>query len=234
MRRGRPCKQTRLWAAPIATMAAILALTGCMSLKGTFFGPDEDLVFKGTRDILDCYRQDCRRYGKLALLLDLPLSAVMDALLLPYTMHESNRRQTDNSRPVLVEIPETFEGWVVVQYEDLSCDPLSVTDSFRVLKVPRAGRVCTSSALPADYVKYKFEGVSDDGQTRHVYLDETDDGMMFRPKPGPFKILGRYRAKIAPKTIFPRDRFFVGTQEEYVKQINKTPTLRDKIQAETK
>jgi hypothetical protein len=68
-------------------------------------------------------------------------------------------------RPVLIEVPAGYRGWVIVRVEDDHCPPLATRGLFRVVSVPSSGRVCTSSPELLKHPTYvRFECIYPDGK----------------------------------------------------------------------
>jgi hypothetical protein len=70
-------------------------------------------------------------------------------------------------RPVLIELPAGYKGWVIVRVEDAECSALAARGVFRVVSVPNSGRVCTSSPrllMPKRLTYVRFEYVYPDGK----------------------------------------------------------------------
>ena len=68
-------------------------------------------------------------------------------------------------RPVLIEIPAGYKGWVIVRVDDAHCPQLATRGWFRVVSVPSSARVCTSSPELLDRPTYiRFEYVYPDGK----------------------------------------------------------------------
>src|SRR5438445_5309840 len=52
-------------------------------------------------------------------------------------------------RPIFYKFPSDYRGWVVVEYANPSCPPLtSIRGINQVVEVPPSGRLCTSSPKP--------------------------------------------------------------------------------------
>ena len=71
------------------------------------------------------------------------------------------------NQEVVYEFLPHFKGWVLIQYEDPTCDALpSGTGSIHV-PIPESGCACTSDALPLGFRPHRLERVHPDG-TREV------------------------------------------------------------------
>ena len=217
----------RRLAAGLILLSVSLTMPGCMSLKYTFSEDQEqNVVYLGTRESLSCLGTLCPRYGWIPLLVDLPLSMVMDTALLPYSIYKTARNHEALGPPVLVQLPLRYHGWVVLRYEDFSCSPFEEEEDHRRLVVDNSGRACTASTAPPVFNAYRFEGVSEDGKKRIEYREDHEQV----PGDNPEKAVGvwdRFRARPQKNVVFPKDRFFVGTKEEFLKSARKTPDLRD-------
>src|SRR5579864_4078528 len=78
------------------------------------------------------------------------------------------------SRPIQVELPQGYRGWVVVKYEDPSCPHLGRRGLFLMISISSSGQGCTSdSASKAwQYVRY----LSRDAQGRVTKIPESNWG----------------------------------------------------------
>jgi uncharacterized protein YceK len=211
----------------ILLLAVSPAMTGCMALKGTFFEEKEkNVIYVGIRESLSCLSTLCPHYGWIPLIIDLPLSFVMDTALLPYSVYKTVRNHEAAGSPILVQLPQHYHGWVVIRYEDLSCPLLDEGNDPRIIVVKSSGRTCTANSAPPLFSTFGFEAVSEDGKTRTTYREYTEG----EPPPNPEKdvrVWIRYRARIQDDVIFPKDRFFLGTKEELSRSLKRTPDLRD-------
>jgi len=72
-------------------------------------------------------------------------------------------------RPLLIEIPAGYKGWVIVRVEDAHCPVLATRGLFRVVSVPSSGKVCTSSPELLKHPSYvRFENVYPDGKRKSL------------------------------------------------------------------
>ena len=70
-------------------------------------------------------------------------------------------------RPVLIEMPANYKGWIVIRDEDVHCPPLTTRGLFRIVSVPSSGKVCTSSPQLLERPSYvRFEYIYPDGKRR--------------------------------------------------------------------
>jgi hypothetical protein len=66
-------------------------------------------------------------------------------------------------RPILWRFPADYRGWVVVQYEDSNCPPLTTKGFYKVIVINAVGRSCTSSQMPTGFRYLRFEYVDPNG-----------------------------------------------------------------------
>jgi hypothetical protein len=69
------------------------------------------------------------------------------------------------ARPIIWEIPEGYEGWILAQFSDSSCAPLRSDGIFQVISVDIGGRTCTSSELPHGWQYVRFDAVGPAGRS---------------------------------------------------------------------
>jgi hypothetical protein len=63
-------------------------------------------------------------------------------------------------------IPDGFNGWAYVKYDDPSCPPLEMREGLQTVRIPSSGRVCTSSPYETGKAREVWEYVRADGTTR--------------------------------------------------------------------
>lgn len=67
------------------------------------------------------------------------------------------------SRPLRYELPNQYEGWVLIQYSSPNCEPMKPDGLGEVLLVPEGGRACTSSAPRAGWHSVQYSARTADG-----------------------------------------------------------------------
>lgn len=78
------------------------------------------------------------------------------------------------SRPLYIELPPGYRGWVKVQYEAPACPELDSRHViFQVVSVDASGHACTSRGAPFDWTFYRYAYVYPDGD--RVSLPHTQD-----------------------------------------------------------
>lgn len=78
-------------------------------------------------------------------------------------------------RPMRYEFPGGFKGWLVVQFEDSTCQPLRSQGIFLVVSVPASGQVCTSTRHPDGWIYYRFDYVNANGTRTSLPLRSGSD-----------------------------------------------------------
>lgn len=68
------------------------------------------------------------------------------------------------ARPQLWEIPLGYQGWVLMQYGDLSCPRTESQGIFEVIRVAADGRGCTSSDIPRGWFYGRYEYVTNESR----------------------------------------------------------------------
>jgi hypothetical protein len=101
-------------------------------------------------------------------------------------------------RPIRYEVPENFEGWVVITFENPNCRPMDSDGVFLVIKFDKSGRACTSDSDPEGW-RY----------TTLNYVDKTG-----RLKSAPSEMLAGASYDRQELHQYPGEFFFVGTAEQ--------------------
>ena len=84
------------------------------------------------------------------------------------------------------DIPNDFEGWVVVEYGLASEPALSVAEGRTIVHVSSSGEVRTSTPQVVGRIDYRYFAVADDGSRRELlYLgpDEQPEEQQVRDEP---------------------------------------------------
>lgn len=68
-------------------------------------------------------------------------------------------------------VPDGFNGWAYVKYDDPSCPPLEIRDGWQMVRIPASGRTCTSSPYEPGKAKEIWEYERSDGTTRPLDYD---------------------------------------------------------------
>jgi hypothetical protein len=66
------------------------------------------------------------------------------------------------------QLPDGYAGWVVIQYGNPACAALPVIGGYRMLRIPAAGRLCTSESVSGGEAFDKYEYVRSDGSTVEI------------------------------------------------------------------
>lgn len=82
--------------------------------------------------------------------------------------------EADNRTPDRYLIPQGYTGWIVVQYGVKGAPPLPVENGFRLYRIPRNGRLKTSSTILYGRAMDEYYYVLPNGQRQR--LKETDWG----------------------------------------------------------
>lgn len=106
-------------------------------------------------------------------------------------------------RPIRWEIPAGYQGWVVVQYGNPACPPLTEDGLYVVVTIPVSGHACTSTPPPTGWSSYRYEYVSTDGTRREVPTSGHGGGGEIWA--------GSYTPRQA-QVPFPEIHFFVGSE----------------------
>jgi uncharacterized protein YceK len=192
-----------------------LSLTGCAS---TLTGRDdgENKIYRGTRFYLNCLFDGCLSgwglmHGSwLMLAVDLPLSFVVDTVILPYSVTKTILDINGSGLPIAVNIPRDYVGWVILHYEDPLCPPFSRSKQYRVMTVSGSGLGCTSDHEPLWIVNFVYGTVDEAGAFRESLKSRGNDHPILR-----MMIWEGTPPNDAKQTNYPRKTFFVGTQEEF-------------------
>jgi hypothetical protein len=116
-------------------------------------------------------------------------------------------------RPRLYEVPADYHGWVVVKYQDSSCQPLKSSGLYSVVTIPASGRACTSSPVPAGWHYRKSEAVTSNGARTELQDLGWDKGSQIR-------FLGHSNESAY-------ELFFVGTNDELNRSWGSKPSIPD-------
>jgi hypothetical protein len=128
-----------------------------------------------------------RRFGRMLLLM--PVLGVLGC-------------QDPGRQPLLYEIPAGYTGWVSVQFYRPDCPALPAEGDRQLIRVPRNGQLCTSSALG-------FGDAKDD----YFFVDEAGRRTEARDRIHREHVaLEGAAGSPTGKQIF--ERFFVGTEED--------------------
>jgi hypothetical protein len=68
------------------------------------------------------------------------------------------------ARPMVWEIPASYQGWVLAQFDEPSCPPPRADGAFEVLAVGTDGRACVSSGLPHGWQYVRYVAVASAGR----------------------------------------------------------------------
>lgn len=111
-------------------------------------------------------------------------------------------------RPIRWELPNSYRGWLVVEYAVARCPPLSTSGMYLVIKLSSEGRACTSSSAPIGWRYHKYEYVSPDGTRTAVRSAGHTDRLVWPITYGP---AGN------------RELIFIGTEAELRQRWNTAP-----------
>lgn len=122
------------------------------------------------------------------------------ALLAPIALIASCLFLLGVRRPLLYEIPDGYRGWVVIQYEDRTCPPLTRRGVYLVITIGQDGRTCTSDPFPQGWRPTDYQYVRSDGSRTKI----------------PVTVRGRGGLIWGGHYVWPasQGRFFVGTEDE--------------------
>jgi hypothetical protein len=74
------------------------------------------------------------------------------------------------SRPLRYELPEHYQGWVLIQYSSPGCEPMTANGLGEIIIVPDGGRACTSSPPRVGWHPVEYANRSPNGSR---VLDDT-------------------------------------------------------------
>jgi hypothetical protein len=127
---------------------------------------------------------------------------------------------TGMGRPVRYELPEGYQGWVVIEYYNPDCAPIESKGIFLVITVPPSGRVCTSSPLPDDAWRlYLYEHLMSDSTRRRIPSFNNKARAIWG---------GNYLVFQTKEEGFPQYGFFVGGEKE---NANRPPMPYTKLKS---
>src|SRR5215469_11971241 len=66
-------------------------------------------------------------------------------------------------RPIRWDLPPGYRGWVVVQYGNIACQPLSKNGLYLVVRITPSGHACTSSPIPTGWRYERYEYLDGNG-----------------------------------------------------------------------
>lgn len=141
-----------------------------------------------------------------------PLMAVAVLLLLLLICVTSTVLAGVLGRPERWEFPAELRGWVVVQYNNASCPPLSGDGIYLVVSVPISGFLCTSSDPPQGWVYARYTSVDPDEQTARIPAG--DNG-------GPRNIVMVW--ELGTEGDGSRQYYFIGTRDELDQSWDEKP-----------
>ncbi len=84
-------------------------------------------------------------------------------------------------RPILCQLPPGYRGWVIVQYQNPICPPMSREGIYLTIRIPPSGRACTSSPMPMGWRYEHFEYVYEDGRRKALRSSGWDDNSEIWP-----------------------------------------------------
>lgn len=67
------------------------------------------------------------------------------------------------SRPLVWRIPASFQGWVLMRYQDPACPPLTADGIFLVVRLDPQGQGCTSTSMAFGWTYERFIYVTASG-----------------------------------------------------------------------
>ncbi len=124
------------------------------------------------------------------------------------------------NRAEVFDLPPSFKGWVLLQFEDPACPPLTSGMWSNHWVIPESGCVCTSDAPLLRLRERRYERVNTDGNRETLsfrWHDDTSDIW------SPLGLTKGPRSSDAPHKQFWRSTFFVGTKTEYESQYKGNP-----------
>jgi Family of unknown function (DUF6843) len=71
-------------------------------------------------------------------------------------------------KAVSYEIPASFHGWLLVQWEDPKCPPLRRQGAFLTVQFSPSGQFCTSNPVPKNLVYQKFAFLFPNGDRQSI------------------------------------------------------------------
>jgi hypothetical protein len=125
------------------------------------------------------------------------------------------------ARPaVRYELPAGFRGWVEITYEDPHCPALRADSGELVVRLTTNGKACTSSAFTQGWARDRYVAGTDMYRTR----GSGGGGMIWGNELVEQRYSGRPRSR--------RERFFVGTENEYKAAIGSSSVRRSSFNRE--
>ncbi|PYU05793.1 MAG: hypothetical protein DMG33_09965 [Acidobacteria bacterium] len=104
------------------------------------------------------------------------------------------------SRPVQVELPKGYRGWVVINYEDPSCPHLGRRGLFLVISISSSGHACTSESASKGWQYVRYESRDPEGRVTEIRQSGWGGGGLIWAESYPDQM------KV--------ERFFVGSEHE--------------------
>lgn len=123
------------------------------------------------------------------------------------------------NRAIVYDLPPRFKGWVLLQFEDPACEPLSAGTWSTHWVIPESGCACTSDAPLLGLRENRYERVNPDSTREKVSELWHDDSSEI------WSHLGLTKEPHSSDAIkqFWRSTFFVGTKAEYESQYKGNP-----------
>jgi uncharacterized protein DUF6843 len=120
-------------------------------------------------------------------------------------------------RPIRVELPPGYRGWVVIEYDNPKCPPFRVQGLVLVIDVSASGRGCTSSPIPRGWRSYRYDYVHADGTRTQLRTTDWDGEQEV------WQLSYHLREQSDPRTY---EVLFIGTKAERDQSWTTQPPTR--------
>ncbi len=116
-------------------------------------------------------------------------------------------------------IPAGFTGWTRIEFRNKTAPPLPTEDGHRLLKVDARGILSTSSNPQSGHGKDDFYYYSASGNTNERRTPISNAGVCKG-----IGMIWQVETLVDDKTAIPFTRFFVGTEDQYRRDVDPTGT----------
>lgn len=210
--------QTEIGKNPKQSLRHRVSLIGAFLIPGLFllwlllmtgfiiFVPVVALVFW-------CFRQ--HRSNNLKAKWKLGIALLIASLLFSGAMIWGMLRST--RRPDRYLIPQGYVGWVIVEYNAKGAPPLPLEEGHDLCKIPRDGRLETSSSLEDGWASDEFFYISAKGRQVIKRTGWGEGGMIWGGSTSDGSVgIGTDKGMKTVHTS-PTETFFVGTEQQFQK-----------------
>jgi hypothetical protein len=86
--------------------------------------------------------------------------------------------------PDIYLLPDSFRGWILIEYERPDCPPLAEHDGARYFDIPANGRYCTSATLESGWAHDRFYYGTAKGRRELPWREPGHGGMVWSGSTG--------------------------------------------------